>query len=103
MRYQYYVYIATNVNNTVSYTGVTNNVPGRMYQHRNKLLPGFTAKYNVNKCIYYEVFSTPREAIEAEKRIEGWTRRKKIILIQGTNPRFEDLIQPLDSSPAGSE
>jgi len=90
---QYYVYIATNKRNTVLYTGVTNNLERRMYEHENKLVAGFTARYNVRKLIYYEIFPTVIEAIEAEKKIKGWTRQKKIDLIFERNPFLKDLIK----------
>ncbi|MEK9147913.1 MAG: GIY-YIG nuclease family protein [Patescibacteria group bacterium] len=89
---RYYVYIATNKMDTVLYTGVTNNLEKRMLEHRDKLIPGFTAKYNVNKLVYYEVFPRPEEAIAAEKKIKGWVRRKKVVLIKSMNPEFRDLI-----------
>ena len=90
---QYYVYIATNRGNTVLYTGVTNNLARRAFEHKNKLAQGFTSRYNIHKIVYYEVFATPGEAIAAEKRIKGWTRRKKLNLIQGVNPHFRNLIE----------
>ncbi len=93
MKKQYYVYIATNFKNTVLYTGVTDNLERRMYQHRNKLMVGFSSKYNINKLVYYEAFSSPGEAIAAEKRIKGWTRAKKIKLIKSINPNFDDLLK----------
>lgn len=93
MKKQYYTYIATNFKNTVLYTGITNNLERRMYEHKNKLVIGFSSRYNVNKLIYYEVFNSPEEAILAEKKIKGWTRVKKINLIKENNPRFEDLLK----------
>jgi putative endonuclease len=89
----FYVYIATNFNNTVLYTGVTNNLDNRMWQHRNKLIKGFTSKYNVKKLVFYETFNTPAEAIAAKKRIKGWIRKKKIDLIKKDNPNFNDLSE----------
>jgi len=62
-----------------------------MHEHTNKLVMGFTARYNIRKLIYYEIFPTAREAIEAEKKIKGWTRQKKIGLILERNPFFKDL------------
>lgn len=88
---KYFVYIATNQVNTVLYTGVTNNLNRRMYEHKQKLMPDFTSKYNVNKLIYFEEFSSPGEAIIAEKKIKGWMRIKKINLIKSINPDFKDL------------
>ena len=87
----FWVYIATNRSNTVLYTGVTNDIARRMYEHKNKLIPGFTSKYNVNKLVYHESFPTSLEAISAEKKIKGWLRSKKIGLIHSVNPRFKDL------------
>lgn len=91
MSNQYFIYILTNKNNNVLYTGVTNNLERRISEHKNKLTESFTAKYNVNKLIYYEVFGTPMEAISAEKKIKGWTRQKKLDLIKSKNPNFDEL------------
>lgn len=91
MKKQYYVYIATNKRNTVLYTGITNNLVRRIYEHKNKLIQGFTAKYNINKLVYHESFNSPEEAIAAEKKIKGWKRYKKIALIKNINPDFKDL------------
>ena len=91
MAREYYVYIATNKYNTVFYTGVTNNIIRRMEEHKQKLVKGFTRKYNVNKLIFAEFFPTAIDAIEAEKKIKGWTRRKKINLIKSINPKFQNL------------
>ena len=88
----YWVYIATNLRNTVFYTGITNSIHRRMYEHKNKLTAGFTAKYNVCKLIWCEEFKNPEEAIMAEKRIKGWRRCKKIELIVESNPKFEDIL-----------
>jgi len=63
-----------------------------MYEHKNKLVKGFTSKYNIEKLIYFQEFSTAIEAISAEKKIKGWTRAKKIELIKSVNPEFIDLI-----------
>jgi putative endonuclease len=90
---QFYVYIATNYKNTVLYTGITNNVARRIYEHRNGLIEGFTKKYKINKLIFYETFNNPIEAIQAEKTIKGWTRQKKIDLIKLKNPDFNDLLK----------
>ncbi len=91
MEKQYYVYIATNKSGTL-YTGVTNNLRRRMHEHKNKLVRGFTSKYNINKLILYEIFSNPIDAISAEKKIKGWDRKKKIELIKRKNPKFEEII-----------
>ena len=92
MERNYYVYIMTNINNTVLYTGVTNNLIRRVYEHKNKLIIGFTSKYNVSKLIYYEVFNDSLNAITREKTIKNMVRRKKLKLINDTNPKFEELI-----------
>ena len=92
MNKKYYVYIITNKFNTVYYTGITNNIIRRMNEHKNKLIDGFTRKYNVDKLVWVELFNTPEEAINAEKKVKGWTRQKKIKLIKKQNPDFKDLI-----------
>jgi putative endonuclease len=80
----------TNKSGTL-YTGVTNNLVRRVHEHKAKLIPGFTRKYNINKLIFFETFGTPTEAIAAEKRIKGWTRKRKIDLIERENPKWRDL------------
>ncbi len=91
MEKTYYVYIATNKWNTVLYTGATSNLENRIYQHKNKIIKGFTSKHNIYKLVYYETFSNPDDAILAEKKIKGWTRKKKIDLIEKENSKWEDL------------
>ena len=93
MQNQFYTYIATNKVNSVLYTGITNNIIRRMHEHKNKLIAGFTAKYNVNKLVFLESFSDPQEAIVAEKMIKGWLRKKKITLIKKGNPQWKDLSE----------
>lgn len=88
----YYIYILTNKSNTL-YTGVTNNLERRLYEHKHKMLPGFTTLYNLNKLIYYAEFDRIEEAIAAEKKIKGWTRKKKMELIKTINPEFRDLLE----------
>lgn len=89
---QYYVYIMTNRSGTL-YTGVTNNVKQRVYQHKNKLIGGFTKKYNIDKLIYVETFHDINSAISREKTIKGWLRKKKIELINASNPDWRDLSE----------
>ena len=89
----YYVYMLTNWNNKVLYTGITNNLERRIYEHKNKLVKGFTAKYNVNKLVYYDYTSDVFSAIAREKEIKGWTRQKKNDLIQSMNPEWIDLSE----------
>ena len=86
----YFVYIMTNKSRTL-YTGVTNNLIRRVYEHKKKLVTGFTTKYNITRLIYYETFRNPYDAITAEKRIKGWKREKKVKLIEETNPNWKDL------------
>ncbi len=88
---KYYVYILTNRNNKVLYTGITNDLKRRMYEHKNKLTKGFTSKYNVNKLLYFEESRNVNSAIFREKQIKGWLRKKKIYLIESINPNWDDL------------
>ena len=90
----YYVYIMSNKSNNVIYTGVTNDLHRRMYEHKNKLVDGFTKRYNINKLVYYHEFNSVKDAIAAEKRIKGWTRIKKTALIEEMNPFWEELYKP---------
>ena len=87
----YYVYILTNIYNTVVYTGVTNNLERRLYEHRNHLVDGFTKRYNLNKLVYFETTSDVDSAIEREKQIQGWKRDRKNALIESVNPQWNDL------------
>ena len=89
----YYVYMLTNWNNIVLYTGVTNDLERRIYEHKNKLVKGFTEKYNVNKLVYFEYTSDVKSAIAREKEIKGWIRQKKNQLVQGVNPLWKDLSE----------
>ncbi|HSR18106.1 MAG TPA: GIY-YIG nuclease family protein, partial [Ignavibacteriaceae bacterium] len=75
----YFTYILTNKNNTVLYTGMTNNLLRGGWEHKSQLYTGFTKKYNVSKLVYYEVFDNPTDAIKREKQIKGGSRRKKIV------------------------
>ena len=87
---QYYVYILTNMSRTL-YVGVTNDLERRMYEHRHKLVPGFTSKYNVSWLVHYEQTSAIESAIAREKEIKGWRRSKKVALIEASNPQWKDL------------
>jgi putative endonuclease len=80
----------TNKSRTL-YTGVTNNLERRVHEHKQKLIPGFTTKYNISRLVYFEATQDVRAAIEREKQIKGWLRRKKIALIESVNPKWEDL------------
>jgi len=87
---QYYVYIMANIARTL-YVGVTNDLERRVYEHKMKLIPGFTSKYKLNALVYFESGEDVTSAIEREKQIKGWLRRKKIALIESMNPDWKDL------------
>ncbi len=95
MKNQYYVYIMTNKNNSVLYTGVTSNLKRRAYEHREKLITGFTKNYRIAKLVYYEVTENVTSAIEWEKKIKGGSRQKKIDLINSMNPEWKDLYDEI--------
>ncbi|MCD6197047.1 MAG: GIY-YIG nuclease family protein [Deltaproteobacteria bacterium] len=90
MTVTYYVYLLTNWNNKVMYLGVTNNLERRLYEHKNKLVKGFTEKYNVNKLVYFEETQDVTAAIAREKEIKKW-RREKNQLVNRMNPNWKDL------------
>ena len=88
----FHVYIMTNrPRPRVLYTGVTGNLVRRVFQHKNKLMPGFTSRYNLTRLVYYGKFVFPDAAIAREKEIKGWRRSKKICLIESMNPHWRDL------------
>jgi putative endonuclease len=90
----YYVYIMTNKGNSVLYTGVTSELENRCIQHRTKNYPdSFTAKYNINKLLYYERFADVNDAIAREKQIKAGSRKRKIDLIEKDNPNWLDLFE----------
>lgn len=89
----YYVYILTNWNHKVMYIGVTNNLERRVYEHKNKLVEGFTQKYNVNKLVYFEETSDVLSALEREKEIKKWRREKKDALVLKVNEQWKDLSE----------
>jgi len=89
---QYYVYIMTNRSRTL-YTGVTDNLERRVYEHKNELIAGFTKKYNIKKLVYFEATIDVLAAIAREKQIKGWLRRKKVALIESRNPEWKDLSE----------
>ena len=90
--FQYYVYILTNKSGTL-YTGVTNNLERRVYEHKNHLIDGFTKKYKIDKLVYFEETDDVSTAIAREKQIKGWRREKKIALIESINPHWKDLSE----------
>ncbi|MCK6541580.1 GIY-YIG nuclease family protein [bacterium] len=87
----FYVYILASKRNGTLYTGVTNNLIRRIYEHKNEIVPGFTSRYKVHTLVYFEQFNDIREAIIREKRIKKWRRAWKIELIEKMNPTWEDL------------
>jgi putative endonuclease len=91
MNEQFYVYIMTNHNNTVLYTGITSDLKKRIYEHKHKLIEGFTTRYNIDKLVYFEIFSDSYHAISREKQIKSGSRKKKILLIESVNPDWKDL------------
>src|SRR5438034_126208 len=99
---EYFVYVMANFTGTI-YTGVTNDLERRVYEHKNGLLQGFTSKYGLNKLVYFESTSDVHEAIAREKQIKGWRRRRKQALIEGINPGWRVLTEGwpdgTDSSP----
>ena len=92
---QYYVYIMTNKVNTVLYTGITNDIRRRVYEHKQKLIEGFTKKYNIVKLVYYEAFADCTSAIQREKQIKAVSRKKKEELINSINREWYDLYDKL--------
>jgi putative endonuclease len=87
---QFYVYIMASPSRTL-YTGMTNDLARRVYEHKHKLVPGFTTRYGVAELVYFEETSDVNSAIAREKQIKGWVRAKKVALIQATNPQWQDL------------
>jgi putative endonuclease len=100
---QYYVYIMTNYAHTL-YTGVTSDLERRVYEHKKKLVPGFTARYGLTTLVYYEFGGDISAAIIREKQIKGWLRRKKVALIESVNPEWRDLSEDwVDCHSEGAE
>jgi len=92
---QSFIYIMTNQKNGTLYTGVTNNLIRRVYEHKNKLVKGFTEKYDLSKLVYYEIFENIENAIEREKQLKGGSRQKKIDLINNSNRNWDDLYEQI--------
>ena len=88
--HRYFVYILTNKSRTL-YIGVTNDLVRRVYAHKNKLVDGFTKKYNINQLVYFEETASVLEAIAREKQLKGWLRAKKVTLVESSNPHWRDL------------
>ena len=87
----YYVYILTTWNHRVLYIGVTNNLQRRIYEHKMELVEGFTKKYHVHKLVYFESCGEIKDAIAREKQLKGWTRARKIELIESKNPMWREI------------
>ncbi len=102
MSEQFYVYILTNTHHTVFYTGVTNNLMRRIYEHKNKLIKGFTSKYNADKLIYFETTDSVEAAIIHEKRVKRWARPIKCDAISRMNPDWKDLYFTLTHGDPGT-
>ena len=86
----YFVYIMSNRSHML-YIGVTNNLERRVFEHKSKLVPGFTSHYNLNRLVYFEQTNDVGAAITREKELKGWRRDRKIVLIESVNPRWSDL------------
>ena len=95
MSKEYYVYIMTNKINSTLYTGITNDLKRRVFEHKNKLLEGFTKKYNIDKLVFYEIYNDINNAIAREKQIKSGSRAKKIKLIEEMNNRWNDLFDDI--------
>ena len=87
---QFWTYIMASPSGTL-YIGMTNDIERRVYEHKHKLIPGFSAKYNTTKLVHLEDFIGPLDAIAREKQLKGWVRRRKVALIEETNPEWRDL------------
>ena len=91
--HQYFLYIITNKNEGVLYIGITNNLERRIFEHKNKLVKGFSSRYNLDKLIYFESFQYINEAIKREKNMKKWKREWKINLIVENNPNWKNLAE----------
>jgi putative endonuclease len=91
----YYVYLLASRRHGTLYLGVTNDVVRRVYEHKNKLLPGFSAKYGIDRLVWYETYADVIEAIRREKEVKKWRRDWKIALIEADNPDWQDLFHAI--------
>jgi len=98
MAKRFFVYITASKRNGTLYTGVTSDLPGRAWQHKNKVMDGFTSKYGVDQLVYFEAHDHAETAIVRERQIKKWRREKKVALFAKTNPRWEDLSKQLSGS-----
>jgi putative endonuclease len=92
---RYFVYIMANASKKL-YPGMTNSIRRRVREHKLKQTPGFAAQYNITRLVYFESFEDVRNAIEREKQIKGWTRAKRLALVESTNPKWDDLSREWD-------
>lgn len=95
MQKKYYIYIISNKLHTVFYTGVTNNLVRRVYEHKNKLVDGFTKKYNIRKLLYFEEYGQVENALNREKQVKDYRREKKFQLIESINSEWRDLYDEI--------
>jgi putative endonuclease len=95
MTKQFFVYIITNKINTTLYIGITSNLIQRIWQHKNKIVEGFSSKYNLDKLVYYEIYENPEHAIQREKNLKFWKREWKMKLVEGKNLKWKDLYDDL--------
>ena len=93
----FYIYLMSNPGRTVLYAGVTRNLVKRVWQHKEKVADGFTKKYNVTDLVYYEIFDSPLEAIEREKQVKSWSRKRKNQLVEAENSSWKDLYEEIVS------
>ena len=97
MKEQAYIYFMSNRYNKVLYVGITSNLIKRVWEHKNQVVDGFTKRYNLNKLVYYEIYDDIETAINREKQIKSWPRKKKIELIHFLNPHLDDLYEKLSN------
>ena len=100
--HRYFVYLLTNWDNKVMYVGMTNNLERRVFEHKARLVEGFTAKYHIHKLVYFEETSDVHVAITREKEIKKWRREKKNALVVGANPQWRDLSEDFSQAPSPS-
>jgi len=97
----FHVYILSNISKML-YIGVTNNLERRILEHKTKLIPGFSQRYNLHRLVHFESFADIRDAIVREKQLKGWLRVRKVELIESTNPNWGDLAEDLFKTPKGT-
>lgn len=99
MSKEYYVYMISNKKDGILYIGFSGNLIKRVYEHKNKIISGFSTKYNLDKLVYYEIYEDPENAIKREKRLKKYRREDKIKLVEKLNPEWTDLYNIILSSP----